>query len=73
MPLTDMEQAEIEYWHSVVSNYMRKQEDWRYPEEAIESLLDGTLNQRYISGEIKYPVLRWRELNGKLKVTKKKQ
>jgi hypothetical protein len=62
-----MEQAEKQYWYWVVYNYMEGCEDWRYPDEAVECLLAGTHNQEYITDQIKYPVLRWRELNKKEK------
>ena len=58
--------AEKAYWFHVVKEYMTHVADWRYLEEAVQGLLDGKHNQDYISDEIKWPVLRWRELNKEL-------
>jgi len=66
MALTKMEYAEMHYWESVVSQYMREQEDWRYPDLAIRAVLEGTDNQKYITFAIEYPVLRWRYLHNQL-------
>lgn len=61
-----MEKAELAYWYWVVRNWMEDQEDWRYPEEAVKGLLEGTHNQDYISDAIEYPVLRWRQLRDQI-------
>lgn len=58
--------AEKAYWFHVVKEYMTHVADWRYLEEAVQGLLDGKHNQEYISDAIKWPVLRWRELNKEL-------
>ena len=61
-----MQVAEFRYWYHQVENWMEKQADWRYLDKATQGLLDGTANQDYINDEIKYAVLRWRELAKKL-------
>lgn len=62
--MTDMQRAEMQYWRQVVYDYMVKQQDWRYPEDAVEALLVGTHNQEYLEdAALRYPVLRWRELS----------
>ena len=58
--------AERAYWFHVVKEYMTHTADWRYLEEAVQGLLDDKHNQEYISDAIKWPVLRWRELNKEL-------
>jgi hypothetical protein len=71
MALTTYEKAEMKYWYSVVYEYMCKQADWRYPEDATEGLLLNKFNQSYITDDIEWPVMRWRQLNAKLPESEK--
>jgi hypothetical protein len=57
-----MKEAEQGYWYIVVRKYLEHVEDWRYLDEATIDFLIGTHNQDYITNEILYPVLKWREL-----------
>lgn len=58
-----MQIAERNYWHAVVSEEMERREDWRYPDEAVKGLLNGTHNQDQLDNILTYPVWRWRQLN----------
>lgn len=65
MALTIYEKAEMDYWRSVVRKAISGV-DWRYPDDALEALLDGTANQEYFDyPAIKYPVMRYRQLKAR--------
>lgn len=57
-----MKEAEQKYWYWVVRNYLMERADFSFPHEATLGLLNGHVNIDYITDEILYPVLRWRQL-----------
>lgn len=66
MALSMIEHSEIRYWYSVVRTYMNKRANWAHIDEATIYLLMNTGNQEYITDEIEYPVMRWRQLYAQL-------
>lgn len=66
-----MFETEQKYWYGVVYRYITDLEDWRYPDDATQALLNGTANQDYIDPNIEWPVMRWRELSKLIEMEKK--